>query len=182
MGLFDVIHEIHDGKDIININIASGTDKPYYLKKQGMSEKDCYIRTGSASEPMTVRMIEDLFARRTRNSLSKIKANRQDLSFEQLKIYYNASGFDLSDKFAANLELLTETNDFNYVAYLLADKNGNSIKVAKYAGTDRIDLIESREYGYCSLIKATKQVLDKLEVENRIAVKITAKERINSPL
>ena len=33
----------------------------YYLKKQGMSERGCFIRIGSASEPMPVRMIEDLF-------------------------------------------------------------------------------------------------------------------------
>jgi predicted HTH transcriptional regulator len=69
LGLFDVIHERRGGKDIIKITLASGTEKPYYLKKFGMSEKGCYVRVGSASEPMTIRMIEDLFARRTRNSL-----------------------------------------------------------------------------------------------------------------
>lgn len=30
-----------------------------------------------------------------------------------------------------------------------------SIKVAKYTGKDKVDLIESEEYGYCSLLKAT---------------------------
>ena len=182
LGLFDVIHEVHDGKDIINVNIASGTDKPYYLRKNGMSERGCYIRIGAASEPMPVRMIEDLFARQTRNSLNKIRANRQDLSFAQLKIYYHEAGFNLTDEFAVNLELLTKSNEYNYVAYLMSDNNGNSIKVAKYAGTDRVDLIESNEYGYCSLIKATKQVLAKLELENKTATQITSKERIDTPL
>ena len=177
LGLFDVIHETRDGKDIIRITVASGPEKPYYLKKQGMSEKGCFIRVGSASEPMPLRMIEELFSKRTRNSLGKIKSNRQDLSFEQLKIYYNESGYNLTDKFASNLELLTEAGDYNYAAYLISDKNGNSIKVAKYSGTDRVNLIESNEYGYCSLVKATKQVLDKLELENRTTTKITSKER-----
>jgi len=182
MGLFDIIHQIQDGKDIIKITIASGTEKPYYLKRQGMSERGCYVRIGSASEPMPIRMIEELFARRTRNSIGKIKAPRQDLSFEQLKIYYNEAELELTKQFASNLELLTEAGEYNYAAYLLADKNGNSIKVAKYAGTDRIDLIESNEYGYCSLIKATKQVLDKLDLENRTATQITSKERIDTRL
>ncbi len=182
LGLFDVIHELQNGKDIIKIVLASGPEKPYYLKKYGMSEKGCFIRIGSASEPMSVRMIEELFAKRTRHSLAKIKSLRQDLSFEQLKIYYNESGFTLGDKFAVNLELLTESGDYNYVAYLLSDNNGNSIKVAKYAGVDRVDLIESNEYGYCSLIKAAKQVLDKLELENRTATKITSKKRIDTRL
>jgi len=61
MGLFDVVHEEHEGNDVIKIIVASGPEKPYYLKKYGMSEKGCYIRTGTAAEPMPVKMIEELF-------------------------------------------------------------------------------------------------------------------------
>ena len=182
MGLFDIVQEVKEGYQILKITILSGPEKPYYLRKQGMSEKGCYLRVGSAAEPMSNRMIEDLFAKRTRSSLRKIKSPRQDLTFEQLKIYYNESGHMLTDRFAANLELLTEAREYNYVAYLMADNNGNSMKVAKYAGTDRVNLIESNEYGYCSLIKATKRILDKLEVENRTKTLITSKERIESRL
>lgn len=182
LGLFDVFLEKRQEKDIIKISIASGPEKPYYLKKSGMSEKGCYIRVGSASEQTSSRMIEELFARRTRNSIGKIKSLRQDLTFEQLKIYYNEAGFDIGEKFAANLELLTEEGSYNYAAYLLADKNGNSVQVAKYAGLDRVDLVESNEYGYCCLIKTCKQVLDKLDLENRTATKITSKARINKRL
>jgi len=182
LGLFDVIHEVRDGKDLIKIIVASGTEKPYHLRRFGMSEKGCFIRVGSACEPMPIRMIEDLFASRTRNSLSRIRAPRQDLSFEQLKIYYQEVGLALNDKFAANLELLTEDGAFNYTAYLLADQNGNSVQVAKYAGTDRVDLADSKDYGFCCLVKTCKLVLDRLEaVENRIINQITSRSRISQP-
>ena len=88
----------------------------------------------------------------------------------------------LNQLFASNLELLTEEGEYNYVAYLLADVNGISVKVAKYNGFDRADLTENNEYGYCSLIKATKQVLDKIEVENKTLAKITPKERKETKL
>lgn len=182
MGLFDVLRETTEAKDVIHIIVAGGSDKPYYLKRMGMSEKGCFIRVGTAAEPMPVRMIEELFARRTRHSLGKINSNRQDLTFEQLKIYYNEKGLTLTERFKQNLELLTEEGKMNYVAYLMADENGTSIKVAKYSGTDRVDLIESNEYGYCSLIKATKRVLDKLDLENKTATKITSRERIETRL
>jgi len=183
MGLFDVIHETRKEKDILKIIVAGGSEKPYYLKKYGMSEKGCYIRVGSATEPMFVRMIEDLFARRTRNSLTRIRSLRQNISFEQLRISYEEAGFELGEKFAGNLELLTEDGAYNLAAYLLADENGNSVQVAKYAGTDRVDLLESKEYGYCSLVKTCKQVLDRLEgIENRIINKITPTKRISYPL
>lgn len=182
LGLFDVIHELEDGKNRIKVIIASGPEKPYYLRRQGMTERGCFLRVGCAAEPMPRRMIEDLFASRTRNSIGKIRAPRQDLTFEQLKIYYNETGFDLSNQFATNLEFLTESEEYNYAAYLLADHNGNSVKVAKYTGIDRVDLIESNEFGNCSLIKATKQVLDKLDLENRTMTQITSRERIDRRL
>ena len=166
-------------KEII---VASGPEKPYHLRKYGMSEKGCFIRIGSASEPMPKGVIEKLFSQRTRNSLSRIRSPRQDLSFEQLKIYYQESGFSLNAKFANNLELLTEDGLYNYSAYLLADENGNSVQIAKYAGLDRVDLLDSKDYGFCSLIKTCKLVLDRLEaVENRIVNKITSHERISRP-
>ncbi|WP_288180970.1 ATP-binding protein, partial [Odoribacter laneus] len=177
MGLFDVVVENINGREVIKITFASGVEKPYYIRKLGLSERGTFIRVGTAAEPMPVRMIESLFAKRTRNSVSKIKSPVQRLTFEQLKIYYEGSGRILGDHFASNLELLTGNSEYNYVAYLLADLNSVSVKVAKYAGDDRVDLIESNEYGYCSLVKATKQVLDKVNVENRTLTKITSKER-----
>ena len=100
-----------------------------------------------------------------------------------MRIYYEEAGLALNDKFAANLELLTEDGDYNYAAYLLADENGNSTQVAKYAGNDRVDLIDSKEYGYCCLVKTCKRVLERLEdVENRVHTQITPKERIDNPL
>ena len=177
LGLFDIVSEERDGKNILKVIVASGPEKPYHLKKYGMSEKGCFIRLGSAAEPMPQKMIDELFAKRTRNSISKIKAGRQDLSFRQLKIYYEESGHTLGKAFAKNLELLTENGAFNYAGYLLVDKNNTSIKVAKYSGKTRTDLIESNEYGHECLVKATKQVIDKIAVENRTNTKITAKER-----
>ena len=182
LGLFEVILETIEEKSIIKIIIASGRETPYYIKKNGMSEKGCYIRVGSSSEPMSQTMIEDLFAKRVRNSLGNIKSRRQDLTFEQLKIYYEEKGLKLNEKFASNLELLTDDGYYNYVAYLMADSNGVSIKVAKYAGTNKVDLIENNEYGYCSLIKATKRVLEKLEIENKTAALITSTTRKEQPL
>ena len=182
MGLFDVSVEGVDSKNVIKITLASGTEKPYYIKKLGMSERGTFIRVGTAAEPMPIKMIESLFAKRTRNSIGKIKSPNQNLTFEQLKIYYEGSGKTLNQQFTSNLELITEEDEYNYVAYLLADINGISLKVAKYNGFDRIDLIENNEYGYCSLIKATKQVLDKIDVENKTLAKITPKERKETKL
>ena len=182
MGLFDVTVERIEDIQVIKITVASGTEKPYYKPQYGMSPRGCFIRVGTAVEQMPQDMIDRLYASRTRHSLSRIVSNRQDLTFEQLRIYYSEHGKPLNDNFARTLEMLTKDGQYNYIAYLLADENGNSIKVAKYSSLDRCDLIENNEYGYCSLIKATKSVLAKLEVENKTAATITPIERIETPL
>lgn len=182
MGLFDISVEKRDGKDVVKITVASGIEKPYFKTKFGMTPKGAFIRVGTSVEQMNQDMIDRLFAMRTRNSIGRIVSNRQDLTFEQLRIYYEEHGKRLNDNFKRSLELTTEDGKLNYVAYLLADENNNSIKVAKYSSLDRCDLIENNEYGYCSLIKATKSVLAKLDIENKIAATITPVERIETPL
>ncbi len=182
MGLFDISEEKIDDKNIVKVTVASGIEKPYFKSKYGMTSKGAYIRVGTSAEQMPQEMIDRLFSMRTRNSIGRIVSNRQDLTFEQLRIYYDEHGKRLNDNFARSLELLTDSDKYNYVAYLLADENGNSIKVAKYSSLDRCDLTENNEYGYCSLIKATKSVLAKLDIENRTAATITPVERKETPL
>ena len=182
MGLFDVLLEKRDDKNIVKIIVAGGYEKPYYIKKYGLSEKGAFIRIGSASEPMPSRQIEELFTKRTRYSIGKIKSPKKDLRFQQLQIYYQSMGKTLNEQFARNLELLNEDGDYNYVAYLMNDINNISVRVARYAGTNQVDLIQNEEYGHESLIKATQQVLDKLNLENRTFTKITYKQRIERRL
>ena len=182
MGLFDVLAENIDGTNVIKIFLASGSEKPYYKAKYGMSTRGCYIRTGTAAEPMPTDMIENLFAHRVRNSLKNIPSPRQKLTFRQLRIYYESKNLALNDAFEQTLDLLTDDGRYNYVAFLLADENNVSIKVAKYSGTDRLDLISNNEFGYCSLLKATDSVLDKLNTENYIQTQKTEKFRVDTPL
>ena len=182
LGLFDIVTEAVENMTVIKIIISSGLEKPYYIKAKGMSPSGCYTRIGTSSQPMTTAMIDDLYARRIHTTLRNISSPRQDLKFAQLKIYYQERGLELNKQFANSLELLTPDGKFNYIAYLLADENGVSIKVAKYAGSDKVDLIENEEYGYCSLIKATYSVLEKLKIENVTYAKVTSTKRIEKNL
>lgn len=168
LGLFDVTVETIENKEVVKVIISSGTEKPYYLRKKGRTPEGCYIRIGSSKE----RMIEEMFSRRIKNSLKEIESPRQDLTFRQLKIHYEGNGMILNDNFARNLNLLTDEGKYNYNAYLLADENDISIKLVKYLGTSKMELIENQEYGYCCLITATQRILDRLTAENTVYAKI----------
>ena len=56
---------------------------------------------------------------------------------------------------------------------MLSDTNSISLKVAKYFNDNKVDLIENEEYGYCSIIKATENILNKLNIENSTKAEIT---------
>ncbi|MCK5681137.1 DEAD/DEAH box helicase family protein, partial [bacterium] len=149
---------------------------------QSMTEKGCFLRIGSAAEPMTQEMIDTLYSTRVRNTIGRMESTRLDLTFAQLKIYYQERGLHLNDQFMKNLELLTPQGKPNYAAYLLADENGVSIQIAKYADGNRVNLIENRDFGRCSLIKAFKNVMERLNVENTISTRIGVPLRQEQPL
>lgn len=107
---------------------------------------------GAAAVPMTDKMIDEMYSSRIHTSISIMASPRQNPTFNQLKANYAAKGIILNDRFADSLGLLTTDGRYNFLAYLFADENDMSMKVAKYAGTDKCDLLESTEYGYCCLI------------------------------
>jgi len=178
LGIFDVVVDVVDGVEIIKVIIPSGIDKPYYLRSKGMSPEGCFIRVGSSVRQMTTSQIDAMYAKRIPMRLGNIRSPRQNLTFQQLEIYYAEKKLKLNNEFLTSLDLIDENGRYNYAAYLLADENGVSIKVAKYAGTTKTELVESEEYGYRCLITATHRVLDKLRVENKTFTKITPITRL----
>lgn len=168
LGLFEVYAEEIDNKSIVHIRVSAGLERPYYIKQYGMSPLGCYLRIGSGIKQMEPNMIDRLFASRTRNSLRSIPSPRfGEHTFAQLKIYYEEKGYSINDAFLRNLDLFTPNGKINYIGYLLADENSVSFKVAKFAGNNKNELIENEEFGYCSILKATKKILDKLDIENK---------------
>ncbi len=177
LGLFDLEVLEKDNKKYLKITIAKGYETPYHIKGMGMTPDSCFIRVGSSNERMDEHLINKMFRERTKNTLKNIISPRQELTFTDLKIYYSEKGFDVGDNFEKQLEFFTKDGKYNYVAYLLADDNRVSIKVAKYAGDDVDELMENYEFGNCSLVKATYRVLEKLRTENKVYAKITYPDR-----
>lgn len=158
------------------MTVAGGLERPYYLKKYGMTPNGCYTRIGTQASPMTQNMIDGFFSRRILNTLHNVVSPNQELTFTQLKIYYQEKGYDAAGSyFLKNLDLFTEDGKYNYAAYLMADHNGTSIKVARFRGTEKLDIVERNEFGRCCLIKSALNVLERLNVANTTVVRVGGK-------
>ena len=167
LGLFAISAEKRNGKDIIIINVASGTEKPYCIKQKGYSEAGCFLRIGTASQPMPQEMIDRFLAKRHPLSLANIPSRRQELEFGQLKLFYSLVKKPLNDNFAQSLDLYNADGKYNVAALLFADNNNISVRVGKYSGADKGNLIEREDFKDCCLITAMKKVIDRLDIENR---------------
>ena len=184
MGLFTVSPKSgENGKVYFIMQIASGLEKPYYINKYGMSKRGCFIRIGTQNSPMPQAMIDSLYARRSLHTLHNVVSPRQNLTFRQLKIYYEEKGYTSdSENLLQNLDFYTEDGKFNYAAYLMADSNGVSVKMVQYAGTNKVTILKKTECGNCSLVKAAYSMLNALDIYNQTAVEITYPNRIETRL
>lgn len=89
LGLFDVVVNELKGKKYIQVIVAKGAEKTYYLRKMGMTPDSCFIMVGSAIESMNGKTILNLFSKRARNSLKNIKSPKFKLSHNVISVAYN---------------------------------------------------------------------------------------------
>ena len=101
-------------------------------------------------------------------SLENTPAERQDLSFGQLLMYYAAKGVKLNpETFEVNLGLKMNDGRYNLLAQLLSDDSGMPMRVAIFTGKDKASNMYSvREFGHQCLLYSLDEVLRYGDVMN----------------
>lgn len=177
VGFFKIIAEQKDSKNILHIIIASGNEKPYYVKKYGMCPQGAYTRVGSSCVQLTEKQIFDLYSRRTRTSLINIISPTQELTFTQLRIYYDEIGYQFTSNTFKQFHFQLETGEYNYLAYLLSNQNALVINVGKFKGDNVVELEEMKSYSNQPLIKTTHEIIEFIDKQNKIFTTITSSKR-----
>ena len=159
-------HEVMAGKDVIQIDIKKGV-KLYYQKKYGMTPKGCHYRVGTKCQEMTPEEIEKRFIASLNipePDICEMTAYRQDLTFQILKNYLITHNYHFNDEtFEKNLRLRTTDGKYNYMAFILADKNDIVINVATFATTDKSKYLKRDEFGGVCLLYAMEKAKDYVE-------------------
>ena len=173
-----------DDKWILEVVIEKGKYL-YYIKRYGRSNKGCYIRVGTSVRSMTEEQIEIRYNKIYihNKELTDIPSKLSKLMFRELKIYYAEKNLHLNeDTFEKNLNLLTPDGKYNMLAELLADENRVSIKIARFKGKDKSELLEKSEYGYKCLLVAIDRMINRLEAENYTMSVIKGARRVDKRL
>lgn len=157
------------GKTIIAINIKKGTKNIYCQKKYGFSSRGCSIRIGTICKEMTLDQIKIRYEKNfiDNDLILQKKSNLVDLSFRELKIYYNEKGYHINNNsFEANLNLKTSDGSYNLLAELLADYNNIPFIFVKFLGKDKSCISEINNYGYNCILTTYNKTKTRLQSEN----------------
>ncbi|MBE6552530.1 MAG: winged helix-turn-helix transcriptional regulator [Ruminococcaceae bacterium] len=167
--------ELIDDKNVVKV-YAEGNDRPYSAYGK------YYMRSADEDREISPAVLRTLMMNNS-DSMVNMESVNQELSFSQLKMMYANAGLTLhDDTFKHNLNLLMQNGKYNLMAYILADNNSFSIKIAKFKGKDKTELITRNEYGYKCLLLAVKQVLDYAEAINETSVIMTGGQRKETKL
>jgi len=162
-----ITEEERDGKTIIRVAVT-GHNKPYSAGSKYL------IRSGSENKQIDPEIMRELVFSSSNESMVEIESFDQELTFNQLKQLYILQGYTINDSsFAKNNGLLTKNHKYNLLANILSDNNNVSIKVVRFAGKDKAEMVFRNEYGYKCLILAMKSALEYVLSFNETRVELT---------
>jgi len=146
--------EVIDDKQVIVVYVE-GRNRPY------SADGNYLIRTGSENRKMEPDLLRTIMFSNSQEYISLLESFNQELTFNMLRQLYVMNNIPINEKlFLYNLGFVLTNNKYNELANLLSDNNDYSIKVVRFAGTDKTKMIFRNEYGYKCLIYAMNDALN----------------------
>jgi len=162
-----ITEEIHNGLIVIKLE-ASGTNTPYSC------DGNYFIRSGNENKKIDPDIMRQLIFKNSNDNIVEIESRNQDLSFNQLWQQFILKNYTLhKETFFKNMSLVTKDNKFNLLADLLSDNNDVSLKVIRFKGTDKTEIISRNEFGYKCLILSLINALEYVKSFNETKVDLT---------
>ena len=151
-----------DGKEYIKVYVKE-SNIPYSYDGR------YYVRTGASDDKvdphLLVSMVESTIADRIKN----IKSPLKDLTFNFVINKLNNMGVHIEslESFCDSYNLRTENNDLNMTAFLLSDQNNINIRVIRFDGLDKVNMLERKDFSNQSILKSFEECMDYLNLFNR---------------
>ena len=109
-------------RDVVEIKVSTGTNRPYYLKEKGLRPSGVYVRKGSSSQPMSDEGIRGMIIQSSGRSFESCRSMKQDLTFDVLKAEMNKANIEIGDSQMRTLKLIGEDGLYTNLALLLSDQ------------------------------------------------------------
>ena len=126
-----------EGKQVVEIDVTTGTNRPYYLREKGLKPSGVYVRKGSSTQPMTEEGIREMLLQNSGRSYESGRSMNQDLTFQTLLEEMLKRSIEIGTAQMKTLKLIGEDGLYTNLALLLSDQCETTTKIALFQGTDK---------------------------------------------
>ena len=167
-----------EGKQVVKTTVSVGTERPYYLAKEGLKPKGVYVRRGSACIPLNEAGIREMIMETSGKSYEACRSLNQELSFETLEAEMKQRNIEFGAAQMKTLKLIGDDGLYTNLALLLSDQCAHTIKVAVFQETDNAVFRERKEFKG-SLLKQLYEAYRFLNFYNRTEASFEGLRRID---
>ena len=155
-----------EGKQVVKTIVSVGTERPYYLAKEGLKPKGVYVRRGSASVPLNEAGIREMIMETSGTSFEECRSLNQELTFDAFQAEMASRNIEYGTPQMKTLRMVGGDGLYTNLALLLSDQCAHTIKVAVFQGTDDAVFRERKEFSG-SLLKQLDEAYRFLDFYNK---------------
>ena len=165
-----------EGKQVVEINVTTGTNRPYYLREKGLKPSGVYVRKGSSTQPMTEEGIRKMIFQNSGRSFELCRSMNQELTFHTLQAEMQKRLIELGTSQMQTLKLIGEDGLYTNLALLLSDQCETTTKVALFQGTDK-EVFRDRKEFTGSILKQLEEVYQFINLLNKTKATFSGLDR-----
>ncbi len=165
-----------EGKQVVRTTVSVGSERPYYLAKEGLRPKGVFVRRGSACVPVSEAGIRDMIIDTSGKSFEECRSMNQQLTFDAMRHEMDKKGLEFGESQMRTLRMIGDDGLYTNLAMLLSDQCRHTIKVAVFQGTDNAIFRERREFTG-SLFRQLSEAYDFLDLFNKTLATFSGLDR-----
>jgi len=156
----------------IHIEVAEGTNKPYYLKSKGLKPSGVYVRQGTSSAQATPEHIRQMIKDTDGDVFEEFPSLNQDLTFNQCKAAFTKRNIDFDENKFDVLGIYDSGRQaFTNLGLLLSDQCKHTIKIAVFKDVNNT-IFKGRKEFSGSLLKQIDEAFEYIELNNNVQSEI----------
>lgn len=154
-----------EGKHVVQATVSVGTERPYYLKKEGLRPSGVFVRRGAACFPLNEIGIRDMIIETSGKSFEECRSQIQELTFTDFEKELKDRSMKFGPAQMKTLRMVGNDGLYNNLALLLSDQCTHTIKVAAFQGFDG-SVFRARKEFSGSVLRQLNDVYDYLDKWN----------------
>lgn len=153
-------------KQVLEIEIQRGTERPYYIAKKGLRPEGVYVRQGYSSVPANDTAIRRMIKETDGDRFEEMRSLEQNLTFVETSREFARRNVEFGLQQMKTLKLLNNDGIYTNLGLLLSEQCKHTIKVAVFQGTDQSVFKDRREFSG-SLFKQLNEGYEYIDIHNQ---------------